>query len=339
MIVVIKYSYSGITNIKKAYANGGSYVSELEFVKGLISLLNESDKRGIIKQAVAKGFEVHGFSKTPYNAPKNIINSSLTRRNKKNISNYFLILDVINRFPLEQAEDKTLIEFAKSWINSKDDKERDIIEKEMMFYCHGTQDNQLADSENSDNVDSAYTDGVNSESGTQTELEEKNILLQKKNKELKEKLKSSKIELDNLRKDFNICMKEEKKQLSEIKRLQQLSEEYSINQSKLEEKLKESRNYSADLLSQVEMLSHYKDKALKIACFVQENQSLKLDGYNITFFDKWNEHIKENTDFNSYSEVWYVHEGFNYNCFLEVKKYFKCNTKEYMTVKKLMNEV
>ncbi len=313
-------------------------MNELEFVKELIALLNEGDKRNIIKQAVSKGFEVHGFSKTPYNAPKNIINSSLTRRNKKNVSNYFLILDVINKFPLEQAEDKTLIEFAKNWINSKDDKERNSIEIEIKRYCQGTDGIQATDSKNFDDMD-VCTDNINNEDETQTEFEQKNIILQKKNKELKEKLKSSKIELDNLRKDLNICMKEERKQLLEIERLQQLAEEYSINKNELEEKLKESRNYSVNLLSQVELLSHYKDKALKIACFVQNSQGLQLDGYNITFFEQWNKYIKENTDFDSYSEVWYVHEGFNYNCFLEVKKYFKCNTKEYMTVKKLISEV
>lgn len=45
----------------------------------------------------------------------------------------------------------------------------------------------------------------------------------------------------------------------------------------------------------------------------------------------------EDTDVDDYSEVWYIHEGFNYNCFLEVKKYFKCRIREYMSIKKLLN--
>lgn len=311
----------------------GNYVNELEFVKKLIFLLSESDKRNIIKHAVAKGFEVHGFSNKPYNAPKNIINSNLTRKNKKSISNYFLILDAIDKFPLEQAENKELIQLAKDWIN--DDERRIDKERELhKLYMEVNIERTINDDVDTDN-DSEESSNYNS--GTQNELEEKNNLLQKKNKELKEKLKSSKIELDNLRKDLNICIKEEKKQLAEIKRLNQLVEEYDLNNKQLETKLQDSRSYSSELLSQVEVLNHYKDNALKIACFVKNSQSIQFDGYNITFFDEWNEQVIEDTDVDDYSEVWYIHEGFNYNCFLEVKKYFKCRIREYMSIKKLLN--
>ncbi len=311
----------------------GNYVNELEFVKKLIFLLSESDKRNIIKHAVAKGFEVHGFSNKPYNAPKNIINSNLTRKNKKSISNYFLILDAIDKFPLEQAENKELIQLAKDWIN--DDERRIDKERELhKLYMEVNIERTINDDVDTDN-DSEENNNYNS--GTQNELEEKNNLLQKKNKELKEKLKSSKIELDNLRKDLNICIKEEKKQLAEIKRLNQLVEEYDLNNKQLETKLQDSRSYSNELLSQVEVLNHYKDNALKIACFVKNSQSIQFDGYNITFFDEWNEQVIEDTDVDDYSEVWYIHEGFNYNCFLEVKKYFKCRIREYMSIKKLLN--
>lgn len=311
----------------------GNYVNELEFVKKLIFLLSESDKRNIIKHAVAKGFEVHGFSNKPYNAPKNIINSNLTRKNKKSISNYFLILDAIDKFPLEQAENKELIQLAKDWIN--DDERRIDKERELhKLYMEVNIERTINDDVDTDN-DSEESSNYNS--GTQNELEEKNNLLQKKNKELKEKLKSSKIELDNLRKDLNICIKEEKKQLAEIKRLNQLVEEYDLNNKQLETKLQDSRSYSNELLSQVEVLNHYKDNALKIACFVKNSQSIQFDGYNITFFDEWNEQMIEDTDVDDYSEVWYIHEGFNYNCFLEVKKYFKCRIREYMSIKKLLN--
>lgn len=317
--------------------NGGNYVSELEFVKELISLLNKGDKRSIIKQAATRGFEVHGFSNKPYNAPQNIINSSLIRRNKKNISNYFLILDVIDKFPIEQAEDKTLIQLAKDWIS--DVKARSSIE-EKLGLCRPDMDNgQAADSNRLYSINDSGTEEGHNEPGIEDGLEEKNTMLQKKNKELKEKLKSSRIEMDNLRKDFNICMKEEKKQLAEIQRLQLLVQEYSASQKKLEEQLLENKNYSAGLLSQVEALNHYKDKALKIACFVKNCHNLQFEGYNITFFDEWSEQVKDNINFNDYSEVWYVHEGFNYNCFMEIKKYFKCKTREYMTLKKLMNGV
>lgn len=311
----------------------GNYVNELEFVKKLIFLLSESDKRNIIKHAVAKGFEVHGFSNKPYNAPKNIINSNLTRKNKKSISNYFLILDAIDKFPLEQAENKELIQLAKDWINDDErriDKERELHKLYMEVNIERTINDDV-DTYNDSEESSNYN------SGTQNELEEKNNLLQKKNKELKEKLKSSKIELDNLRKDLNICIKEEKKQLAEIKRLNQLVEEYDLNNKQLETKLQDSRSYSNELLSQVEVLNHYKDNALKIACFVKNSQSIQFDGYNITFFDEWNEQVIEDTDVDDYSEVWYIHEGFNYNCFLEVKKYFKCRIREYMSIKKLLN--
>lgn len=308
-------------------------MNELEFVKKLIFLLSESDKRNIIKHAVAKGFEVHGFSNKPYNAPKNIINSNLTRKNKKSISNYFLILDAIDKFPLEQAENKELIQLAKDWIN--DDERRIDKERELhKLYMEVNIERTINDDVDTDN-DSEESSNYNS--GTQNELEEKNNLLQKKNKELKEKLKSSKIELDNLRKDLNICIKEEKKQLAEIKRLNQLVEEYDLNNKQLETKLQDSRSYSNELLSQVEVLNHYKDNALKIACFVKNSQSIQFDGYNITFFDEWNEQMIEDTDVDDYSEVWYIHEGFNYNCFLEVKKYFKCRIREYMSIKKLLN--
>lgn len=308
-------------------------MNELEFVKKLIFLLSESDKRNIIKHAVAKGFEVHGFSNKPYNAPKNIINSNLTRKNKKSISNYFLILDAIDKFPLEQAENKELIQLAKDWIN--DDERRIDKERELhKLYMEVNIERTINDDVDTDN-DSEENNNYNS--GTQNELEEKNNLLQKKNKELKEKLKSSKIELDNLRKDLNICIKEEKKQLAEIKRLNQLVEEYDLNNKQLETKLQDSRSYSNELLSQVEVLNHYKDNALKIACFVKNSQSIQFDGYNITFFDEWNEQVIEDTDVDDYSEVWYIHEGFNYNCFLEVKKYFKCRIREYMSIKKLLN--
>lgn len=310
----------------------GNYVNELEFVKKLIFLLSESDKRNIIKHAVAKGFEVHGFSNKPYNAPKNIINSNLTRKNKKSISNYFLILDAIDKFPLEQAENKELIQLAKDWINDDErriDKERELHKLYMEVNIERTINDVDTDNDSEENS--------NYNSGTQNELEEKNNLLQKKNKELKEKLKSSKIELDNLRKDLNICIKEEKKQLAEIKRLNQLVEEYDLNNKQLETKLQDSRSYSNELLSQVEVLNHYKDNALKIACFVKNSQSIQFDGYNITFFDEWNEQMIEDTDVDDYSEVWYIHEGFNYNCFLEVKKYFKCRIREYMSIKKLLN--
>lgn len=311
----------------------GNYVNELEFVKKLIFLLSESDKRNIIKHAVAKGFEVHGFSNKPYNAPKNIINSNLTRKNKKSISNYFLILDAIDKFPLEQAENKELIQLAKDWIN--DDERRINKERELhKLYMEVNIERTINDDVDTDN-DSEENNNYNS--GTQNELEEKNNLLQKKNKELKEKLKGSKIELDNLRKDLNICIKEEKKQLAEIKRLNQLVEEYDLNNKQLETKLQDSRSYSNELLSQVEVLNHYKDNALKIACFVKNSQSIQFDGYNITFFDEWNEQVIEDTDVDDYSEVWYIHEGFNYNCFLEVKKYFKCRIREYMSIKKLLN--
>lgn len=311
----------------------GNYVNELEFVKKLIFLLSESDKRNIIKHAVAKGFEVHGFSNKPYNAPKNIINSNLTRKNKKSISNYFLILDAIDKFPLEQAENKELIQLAKDWIN--DDERRIDKERELhKLYMEVNIERTINDDVDTDN-DSEENNNYNS--GTQNELEEKNNLLQKKNKELKEKLKGSKIELDNLRKDLNICIKEEKKQLAEIKRLNQLVEEYDLNNKQLETKLQDSRSYSNELLSQVEVLNHYKDNALKIACFVKNSQSIQFDGYNITFFDEWNEQMIEDTDVDDYSEVWYIHEGFNYNCFLEVKKYFKCRIREYMSIKKLLN--
>lgn len=311
----------------------GNYVNELEFVKKLIFLLSESDKRNIIKHAVAKGFEVHGFSNKPYNAPKNIINSNLTRKNKKSISNYFLILDAIDKFPLEQAENKELIQLAKDWIN--DDERRIDKERELhKLYMEVNIERTINDDVDTDN-DSEESSNYNS--GTQNELEEKNNLLQKKNKELKEKLKSSKIELDNLRKDLNICIKEEKKQLAEIKRLNQLVEEYDLNNKQLETKLQDSRSYSNELLSQVEVLNHYKDNALKIACFVKNSQSIQFDGYNITFFDEWNEQVIEDTDVDDYSEVWYIHEGFNYNYFLEVKKYFKCRIREYMSIKKLLN--
>ncbi len=311
----------------------GNYVNELEFVKKLIFLLSESDKRNIIKHAVAKGFEVHGFSNKPYNAPKNIINSNLTRKNKKSISNYFLILDAIDKFPLEQAENKELIQLAKDWIN--DDERRINKERELhKLYMEVNIERTINDDVDTDN-DSEENNNYNS--GTQNELEEKNNLLQKKNKELKEKLKGSKIELDNLRKDLNICIKEEKKQLAEIKRLNQLVEEYDLNNKQLETKLQDSRSYSNELLSQVEVLNHYKDNALKIACFVKNSQSIQFDGYNITFFDEWNEQMIEDTDVDDYSEVWYIHEGFNYNCFLEVKKYFKCRIREYMSIKKLLN--
>lgn len=313
----------------------GNYVSELEFVKKLIFLLSESDKRSIIKNAVAKGFEVHGFSNKPYNAPRNIINSSLTRKNKKNISNYFLILDVINKFPLEQAENKELIQLAKDWINN--DEKRIDKEKELHKLYMEINIGHAVNGDISGNNDSEESSNYNS--GAQNELEEKNNLLQKKNKELKEKLKSSKIELDNLRKDLNICIKEGKKQLTEIKKLQQLVEECSFNNKQLESQLQDSRSCSAELLSQVEALSHYKDKALKIACFVKNSQLIQLDGYNITFFDEWSEQIKKDTKVDDYSEVWYVHEGFNYNCFLEVKKYFKCRMREYMNIRKLLNGV
>lgn len=307
-------------------------MNELEFVKKLIFLLSESDKRNIIKHAVAKGFEVHGFSNKPYNAPKNIINSNLTRKNKKSISNYFLILDAIDKFPLEQAENKELIQLAKDWINDDErriDKERELHKLYMEVNIERTINDVDTDNDSEENS--------NYNSGTQNELEEKNNLLQKKNKELKEKLKSSKIELDNLRKDLNICIKEEKKQLAEIKRLNQLVEEYDLNNKQLETKLQDSRSYSNELLSQVEVLNHYKDNALKIACFVKNSQSIQFDGYNITFFDEWNEQMIEDTDVDDYSEVWYIHEGFNYNCFLEVKKYFKCRIREYMSIKKLLN--
>lgn len=308
-------------------------MNELEFVKKLIFLLSESDKRNIIKHAVAKGFEVHGFSNKPYNAPKNIINSNLTRKNKKSISNYFLILDTIDKFPLEQAENKELIQLAKDWIN--DDERRIDKERELhKLYMEVNIERTINDDVDTDN-DSEENNNYNS--GTQNELEEKNNLLQKKNKELKEKLKGSKIELDNLRKDLNICIKEEKKQLAEIKRLNQLVEEYDLNNKQLETKLQDSRSYSNELLSQVEVLNHYKDNALKIACFVKNSQSIQFDGYNITFFDEWNEQVIEDTDVDDYSEVWYIHEGFNYNCFLEVKKYFKCRIREYMSIKKLLN--
>ncbi len=308
-------------------------MNELEFVKKLIFLLSESDKRNIIKHAVAKGFEVHGFSNKPYNAPKNIINSNLTRKNKKSISNYFLILDAIDKFPLEQAENKELIQLAKDWIN--DDERRIDKERELhKLYMEVNIERTINDDVDTDN-DSEENNNYNS--GTQNELEEKNNLLQKKNKELKEKLKSSKIELDNLRKDLNICIKEEKKQLAAIKRLNQLVEEYDLNNKQLETKLQDSRSYSNELLSQVEVLNHYKDNALKIACFVKNSQSIQFDGYNITFFDEWNEQMIEDTDVDDYSEVWYIHEGFNYNCFLEVKKYFKCRIREYMSIKKLLN--
>lgn len=308
-------------------------MNELEFVKKLIFLLSESDKRNIIKHAVAKGFEVHGFSNKPYNAPKNIINSNLTRKNKKSISNYFLILDAIDKFPLEQAENKELIQLAKDWIN--DDERRINKERELhKLYMEVNIERTINDDVDTDN-DSEENNNYNS--GTQNELEEKNNLLQKKNKELKEKLKGSKIELDNLRKDLNICIKEEKKQLAEIKRLNQLVEEYDLNNKQLETKLQDSRSYSNELLSQVEVLNHYKDNALKIACFVKNSQSIQFDGYNITFFDEWNEQMIEDTDVDDYSEVWYIHEGFNYNCFLEVKKYFKCRIREYMSIKKLLN--
>lgn len=315
--------------------NGGNYVNELEFVKELISLLNESDKRNIIKQAAARGFEVHGFSNKPYTAPKNIINSSLMRRNKKNISNYFLILDVINKFPLEQAEDKELIKLAKEWINNE--KDRSNIENNIKKHYLDIS-NEYINSNDMDALNNSL-EGGDLDSQTQNELAEKNTILQTKNKELKEKLKSCKIEMDNLRKDFNICMKEEKKHLSEINSLHKLIDEYSIAKKELEKQLQENRSYSVDLLSQVEELNYYKDNALKIACFVKDNQGLQLNGYNITFFNEWSDQIKEKIDSDSYSEVWYVHEGFNYSYFLEIKKFFKCTIREYISIKKLMNGV
>lgn len=312
-------------------------MSELEFVKELLALLGESDRRNIIKRASAKGFEVHGFSNKPYNAPKNIINSSLMRKNKNNISNYFLLLDVIDKFPLEQAEDKTLIAIAKKWIN--DDKSRIITEAELLLSYPDIHSGHASNRENTDGIDNSGTEGNSDDNEAQKGLEEKNILLQKKNKELKEKLKSSKIELDNLRKDLNICVKENKKQLAEIKRLQELSEEYSINQKLLREQIQESKSYSDSLLSQMEALSYYKDRALKVACFAKDSYELQIDGYNVTFFDEWSEQIKNSIDCHSYSEVWYVHEGFNYNCFIEIQSCFRCRIIEYMSIAKLMNGV
>jgi len=324
------------------YRKWRNYVSELEFVKALISLLSENDKRNVIKQASARGFEVQGFSNKPYNAPPNIINRSLVRKNKKNISNYYLVLDVINKFQLSQAENKDLFILAQEWINN--DEKRSVIEDKLGLLSQGviTRQELTGITGLTSIADKSRQESSVHEEALQNlvaELEEKNDALHKKNKELKEKIKSSKIELDNLRKDLNICQKEKKKQTAEAEKLQIITDEYQQKQKELETQLQESREYTAGLLSQIEVLKHYKNNALKVACFISGGKEPWLEGYNITFFNEWNDSIRESTDTSRYSEVWYVHKGFNYSCFMEIKACFKCRIKEYMTVEKLMSEV
>ena len=59
----------------------------------------------------------------------------------------------------------------------------------------------------------------------------------------------------------------------------------------------------------------------------------------VTIVNSLNEDIRFNLKANEFDEVWFIHKGFPYGIFSEVKNLCKCKVKEFISVDSLVNKL
>lgn len=311
----------------------GAQMNDLEFTKKVIGVLNEAEVQKVLKKAITHGMVIPGFSKNPAKAPKQTIMMSLSQRSKGEYY-YAIILKVMYEFANNEFADNQRFLFVKRWRDNKSEHEK--IEEEL---------GQLIEYMKSENSETADTTIVAEEDrnvklkDVERELVKKITVLQERNKKLQASIQRKKIEADNLNKNFQKAQKENEKQKTEINKLEQQIVELEMSREVLRKEIFEKNSCIKNLLEQIEELSKYREHAPKILCFLKTKEEINFEGCDVTIADRWDLEVKESLAQVVFDEIWYVHKGFQYGDFIEMKENFTCRIQEFTNAQQLVEYI
>ena len=308
------------------------YMNDLEFVQKIIPVLSDEELSRVLKCSSAKGVVIPGFSKSPEKAPRKKVITSLKQKIKRR--NYYeLILEVLYELADNEFQSNQNFNYIRHWREDNSQHNNILFELENLIKNRQT-DNLKQENQIERNID------INQENIRLQEenfrLTEKNNELQERNKKLQSSLQKKKIEIDNLNKSIQKIQRDHSKQKDELDSLKQNIERLNTNEVMLKEEILIKENCIKEFEKKIEELGKYRECAPKILCFIKKKEELFFEGYDITFISNWCIEVKENIKDNTYSEIWYVHKGFQYSDFIDIKEMFTCKILEFSNVQQLI---
>lgn len=305
-------------------------MNTLEYTRNLFMILDISEQKAIIKKAKDRGFLIPGFSKKPCTAPVSTIVKFFGMKNKRDNLFYY---DVILQIMIEKAEinDNYVYKLAKEWNSPTANREELSNELDSMVKERDIQKDDIA--AGSSNSVSTSTDN------DLEELKNEVTQLREKNKKNKNSIQEYKIELDNLKGKIERYEKELKNKSRELDEYENRCEKLEEEKNSLTNKCSEAELKEKELLTEIEELSYFKNNTPRIVCFSKKEKEIPVKGYNVTIVNSLNEDIRFNLKANEFDEVWFIHKGFPYGIFSEVKNLCKCKVKEFISVDSLVNKL
>lgn len=304
-------------------------MKDIEFVKRIIALLDEDEIQNIVKNIAKYGFYVQGFSK-PYKAAKRTIIGSLSSRRKGGKANYEILLENISiSYCLEKSNE--CIKMLITW--KEDENRREELVQELLKL---EENKKQSDNVSVEQIMPTNKDVIQEEINT---LILDNEVLRERIKKLQTTLQHKKIEIDNVKKQYEKLLKDfEKLKIEKNNQVELSGQKEKIIQTQLK-LIEEQAQDIVFYQNQVEDLKKYKENAPKIICFIKSKELFDFEGYDIDIFDDWNANIKEYVEGKNYDEIWYVHKNFAYTLYMEIKNFFECNIREFRTIEQLAKEM
>ncbi len=307
-------------------------MTDCEFIKRVLLLLDEVDYKMIINEAYARGYVVPGFSNCKGKKNKStppvssaVGNKTLNAKNKRGNYNYEIIFDAIKIVAEKKENQNELLDFVIKW--EEDGNSHDEIEKELLNFeekeLQIKQDNEKVIS----NDDTEEYDCKNKKNDRidesifeeyKTEIE----ALKTRNKKYKEELQYIKIEKDNLLQKILRMEKDYANLKNEYENITQKNMELNFilenNNKEFNVKLKEANLSIDNLKKEIEELNiqnnnlkQYKNKAPNILCFSKRKLKEEISGYNIDnevfISEDFESYFKK-----SYEEIWIIRKEFTY---------------------------
>lgn len=312
-------------------------IDSLEFAERLLKILNEDSVKKVLKSAAASGFKINGFSKNITIAPLNMVIKALRGKTKNGIFFSNIIIKAISLLDdvsyEEKADNLSVSEIAKSWLDENEQKKLYAIEAL----------EKLEKIENVDEINKGVIVSHNSDFiSTEKSFDEINILknenqrLHEKNKRLETKIQGYKIQIDDNTKTINLlksdieklskkCLEFESQNMG-LKKFNEELQEISITNEKIMKELNENNNY----------LRQYEPKASNVLCFSKNKFDIEKFLYkNITVINEWKEELSNEISWDNYNEVWIITKDFPYGDICQIASFCKCKVHKFFSINKI----
>ena len=306
----------------------------LEFVEKMLMIFNEAEYQKVIKNASAKGIVIAGFPKNPALAPRKMVITKLKQKIRKK-PYYEIFIEVFYELlDADFSDNEGNFQYIKRWKDNEN--EHDAILQELKKIVQSLSNVKSTIDNESIEEDYDARDSISLED--YQKVIEKNNELRERNKKLQNTVLQKKIEIDNLNKELKNIKKDYEKQNEEKKILESKLVETSQNEELLKDEIINKDRIIYELQIQNDELAKYRENAPRIVCFISTKSKLKFNGYNILFVEKWTPDVRKEIRGKEFDEIWYVHKGFQYNDFIEIKNAFSCSVVEFANISHLIQQ-